>query len=424
MFVQYKTMAAYAIMCAVGIVGTAEAGDYYTAVPFTPTLKIGGTGATPVDETFGKEYSHTDWFSVYLSPADPRFVNFEDHDAFATPDFTQVVSWDGSPGPIGGNSGSVDAFDFAVTFGTREIDALAHQSDLLFDQVVDGSATLLFSVTADLDTTSVLPMPPSSGTPVPVAKDHVHWEDPTGAHATWAEIEAAPAGPGIGPGVNHHVVEDLDALEVWGPEPPSHIGGATPVDEGYVGTSNTADGNRFSMDMDSATGTSVFAFDISTKVVTPYISHATIVAAVEKLFNGDLPYDTDTRNLIDVDGTMVQDRGVVGEWDTGDRLLFTIDPLDSPMLVTGGLAAAVDGGEIMVLENLGGGALGISFLFHGGHLWDTAFDVSGTFGYFYEDVDALEAVGTFDGDDFSIPEPASAMLLALGAAVLLRRRNC
>lgn len=420
---QYRTMATYAIMLAVCIAGTAEAGDYYTKVPFTPTLKIGGTGATPVGETFGKEYSHTDWFSAFLASSDPRLVNVEDHDAFAVADPMQIVSWDGSPGPIGGNSGSVDAFDFPVTFGTQQVDALAHHSDLLFDQVVNGSATLLFSVTGDIDSSSVLPLPPSIGTAAPVAKDHVHWEDPTGAHDTWAAIEAAPAGPGIGPGVNHHVVEDLDALEVWGPEPPSHVGGATPVDEGYVGPTNTADGNRFSMDMDSLTGTSVFAFDIPSKIVTPYIAHATIVSAIETLFNDGLAYDSDTRNLIDVDGTMVQDVGGIGEWDTGDRLLFTIDPLDSPLLVTGGPAAPIDGGEIMVLENLGGAAFSIAFLFHGGHLWDTAFDVSGTFGYFYEDVDALEAVGTFDGDDFSIPEPASVMMLAVGAAALLRRRD-
>ena len=62
-----------------------------------------------VEKVYGKEYSHTDWFSVYhgLAPyaiGDPNLVNVEDHDAFATPDPLQVVSWDGLAGRIGGNS--------------------------------------------------------------------------------------------------------------------------------------------------------------------------------------------------------------------------------------------------------------------------------------------------------------------------------
>lgn len=45
----------------------------------------GSEGPMPVDELFGKEYSHTNWFSVYHTigaPSDPNTVNVDDHNAF------------------------------------------------------------------------------------------------------------------------------------------------------------------------------------------------------------------------------------------------------------------------------------------------------------------------------------------------------
>ena len=299
----------------------ALAGDYYTSVPFLPTVKIGpdSIGATRAETVYGKEYSHTNWTLA----VDPRIDNNTDHDAFGTPDPLQNVSWDGIPGPLGGNSGSIDAFDYgsdpSFNYRSGQVDALANRGDFLFRQVTEDTATLLFSLTADLDTSGA-------------AKAHVHYEDPAGLDGVWAPIEA-PIGPG--PGVNHHVVEDLDALEVWGPEPPGHVDGS-PVDEGYLGPINTADADRFSLDMDSASGISIWGWDIPTKTVFPYIPHFVIVDAVEDLLLGpDLDYDIETRHSIDVDGTMSRDSGVIGEWDTGDELLFTIDPLDSPFEVTG-----------------------------------------------------------------------------------------
>lgn len=86
-------------------------------------------------------------------------------------------------------------------------------------------------------------------------------------------------------------------------------------------------------------------------------------------------------------------------------------------------APLIDGGEIMHRVNTGGVMFAISFLAHGGHTWDTAFAVAATFGYFYEDVDALEAVGTLTGETI-LPEPGSvAMLMLAGGAMLLRRRS-
>ena len=429
--------------------GTLYGGDYYSSVPFLPTVKIGpdSEGATPAETVYGKEYSHTDWLAVYQGTApgassDPNLTNVDDHDAFASPDPLQVVSWDGIPGPFGGNSGSVDAFDYGVSgfnYPEGQIDALANHADFLLPQIVRNEATLLFSVTADIDAASVLPVPggPPAGI---VPKAHVHFEDPSGPDAAspgdiWAPFEAPTAGLGPGPGVNHHTVRDVDALEVWGPEPPSHSrpdGVPTDVKEGYLGGfpgPSTADADRFSLDFDAASGVSVWAYDIAAATVAPYIPHADIVAAIEELFLGPgFKFDDETRRWIDVDGTMVRGLGdpdpAVGGWAVGDELLFTIDPVENGTAVgpDGSSVAAplIDGGEIMHLVKTapggGPGTFAVSFLSHGGHLWDTAFDVRGTFGYYYEDVDALEAVGTLTGDtDISTPEPSSILLLALGA---------
>ena len=445
----------FAALLLLGVVCHGEkilAGDYYTSVPFLPTVSIGvdSEGATPSDRAYGKEYSHTDWFTVYHSLGDPNVVNVEDHDAFAGADPLQMVSWDGIPGPIGGNSGSVDAFDYGVpgfNFPEGQVDAAANRSDFLFKQVTRNEATLLFSVTGDLDASSVLPPAGTGSSAGIVAKAHVHFEDPKGPDAMspldiWAGIEAPPAGPGGGPGVNHHVVEDLDALEVWGPEPPSHTDRLTPVIEGYVGSANTADADRFSLDLDAASGVSVWAYDIPSKFVSPYIPHAEIVAAVEELFLGPgFRFDDETRRSIDVDATMVRDLGEMPPgtagalWDPGDELLFSIDPLMGATAIdpTGAIfpAPLIDGGEIMHLvktaPGLGPGTFAISFLSHGGHLWDTAFPVAATFGYLFEDVDALEAVGTLTGDmDIPTPEPTSLVLGLLSVIGLAtsRQRMC
>lgn len=402
-----------ALACAMLLASKAVAGDYYSTVPFLPTVKIGpdGTMVTPVDRVYGKEYSHTNWTLA----SHPDIDNNSDHDAFSMSDPLQVVSFDGKRGPpaFGMNSGSTDGFDYGVpgfNYPEGQVDALANHADLLFRQVTTNTATLLFSMSADLDASTMLPAGPV------VAKGHVHWEPPVGgAGGVWATIEAAPAGPGPGPGVNHHVVEDLDALEVWGPEPPSHDNpNDDPVREGYLPSgANTADANRFSLDMDSVSGISVWGYDITTKSVSPYILHSVIVDAVEDLFLGEgLDFEREVRDHIDVDGTMVRDVNEVGRWDPGDELLFSIDPFVD---VTGAMVA--DGGEIMHLVNVGGAGVN-SFLSHGGHLWDTAFPVASTFGYYFEDVDALEAVGTLDGDeDIDTPEPSAALLAAFACGV-------
>lgn len=70
----------------------------------------------------------------------------------------------------------------------------------------------------------------------------------------------------------------------------------------------------------------------------------------------------------------------------------------------------LDGGEIFVIDLA---TLETEFLLHGGHLWDTAFDIMGEFGLDSENVNAIEVV----------PGPGPLATLALGGAILLRRRR-
>ncbi|WP_442483808.1 PEP-CTERM sorting domain-containing protein [Aeoliella sp. SH292] len=420
---------------AVGVMGlssSAWAADYYTSIPYNAVVKINpkGEGATPVGQVFGKEYSHNQ-----VTGADPNTVSLGDHDAAGLPDVSQVVSWDGLPTPL--NSGAVDSFDYEPGLlqrqvQLREVDALANRGDALLRQLVRNEATLLFSMTNDTGLGGV-------------KKARVHFEDPDAPNAVqdpldiWAAIEA-PVGPGAG--INHHDVWDLDGLEVWGPEPPSHNPRSpSPVREGYVGGGPgvgvpTGDADRFSLDVDShpTNGFSVWAYDINTGGVAGWVPHVAVVDAVEDLFLGaGVDFTQETRNRIDIDALMSRDVNnppspTAGpSWNAGDELVFSLDPiLNTEYVDQSGLGVPgpiIDGGEIMHLVRSATGFT-ISFLNHGGHLWDTAFDVSATFGYEFEDVDAIEAVGVLEGTDITIPEPSSLLLVGLGVAMLgfYRRR--
>jgi hypothetical protein len=189
------------------------------------------------------------------------------------------------------------------------------------------------------------------------------YEKTNGKGGIWATV----------PQINKNGVRELDGLEVWGPD-------------------EIPDANRYSLENDpifDATGRRIAVHnDVSLGVGfrNPAFYVDELAAAIG--------LDSSLWNRFDLDGLMTYD----------DDILFSIAPVGD-----------FDGGEIWTWKKGGGAA---QFLNHGGHLWDTAFDVRGTFGTASENVDALEAVAT--------PEPSQMLgFLTLGglATVSFRKRN-
>jgi hypothetical protein len=211
--------------------------------------------------------------------------------------------------------------------GDHEVDALANQGDAYFHEVIANFAILLVSFDGD---------PGVNG---------VWYEMPGGARGIqWTHLDLSNVAGGPDP-----LLEDLDGLEVWGPAP------------GH-------DANYFSEIGE------LFGFSVLCEAIPwpggLYVPQPVIVTAVQSLGYTGAP------DSVDLDGLMVWDIDDPCVWGTGDIIIFSIRA-----------AANWDGGEIVVLP-FGGPA---SFLNHGGHLWNTAFDVSTAFGVNTEEVDGIEA---------------------------------
>ena len=365
----------------------------------------------------GKEYSH-DKDQETLAPGgilDPQ----------------QVIAWDGSGG-VG------DGVDFSGSRGNLydpddQVDAIANRGDHLFKQLQGSADTkdtahLIFSHDDQISIYTgtaggaAVPSPftvPSSG-PVALSNGNIiggagelSYETafaftPASSQGVWAkqpEINASP------------LPKDVDGVEVWGPEP-----------------AFTADADKYSMDLDFLSGTSVWNAS-----GTPYISQAMIVAAVTSLLGpvtGVLPYPDyiDGTDAINVDALMVNDRigsaghdtfdrDPTGAGASGDQIIFSIRQIVDPSDSTGYYAT---GSELFVLD----ASTGASFLDHGGHLWDKAYAMSDLSflslpeslvnGHAVIDINAIEAIS-----QAVVPEPTSAILLLTGIGlVLTRRRRC
>jgi hypothetical protein len=344
----------------------AQAGPYVSQGPFVvPQLgsKVPGPPNVP-----GKEYSDDlDKSGQVGGPPDPE----------------QVIAWDGA-------SGVRDSFDYTwsrLAFNDdedRQVDALANKQDILFNAVINNGSALLFSV--DDESRSAGAVPPFSspyifyepiGGPPPVAP-------PPPGGPIWAKPLVE---------IDQHGVTDVDALEVWGPEPqegPAGNGG------GILG-----DADRYSLYGDPfvpalAQRISVWAYNAAANASTPYITAQQIANAIG---------EPDLQTIIDLDAMMISDLLGDDEFGTGDTIMFSIAPV-----------AQFDGGEIWVWRNPGPAV----FLNHGGHLWNTAFNVMGSFGVDSENINALESV--------AVPEPGTLISLGLGGLalagwVLLRRRK-
>lgn len=310
------------------------------------------------------------------------FSHHVDRDSTGLADAEQNIAWDGT-------GGTRDSFDykgsraaFPDVAGPRQVDALGFGGDALFDVVIGDGAALLFSVGASV----------SSGP----GDGFIYFE----------------AGHGFGPppvpsGVwaaplsdidDEFVVGDVDGLEVWGSDIDDDTDHYSLVDDPFVDLSGGVGAPK---------KVAVWAYDALGHTSSPAILTTDLAAAIDMQFGGigDGDFWSFLVETMDVDAMMVQ----------GDRLIFSIAPITVPG--PGGPLADFDGGEIFVYDGPGTATY---FLDHAGHLWDTAFDVVGTYGPLgvtSENINALEAVG--------VPEPSTFALSALALLCLsgLNRRK-
>jgi hypothetical protein len=254
--------------------------------------------------------------------------------------------------------------------GPEQVDALANMGDFLFHELLANRADLLISFR--------LLGPSDAG----AGPDAVYFETPVGGVGTkWTQIDLDADAPGV--------MENLDGLEVWGPD----------LDD---------DAYMYSVEGDATLGlgNSVFAFPPPFPT-GPYVPLAAVQAACVVLGyqGGD----------VDLDGLMVYDSSVdAGDFDNqfgpNDEIIFSIRA-----------SGNWDGGEIVHLKGDGS----VAFLNHGGHIWNTAFDISGTFEVQTEEVDAIEAM-----IHSNIPSMTGygiivlvLLILASGMFVIIRRRK-
>lgn len=342
----------------------ANAGPFVGAIPPYPTFPAVHTPA-PVVKHPGKEYSE-------------EF----DRNAAGFLDSSQNVRFDGRPPP---GSGIVDTFDYndpggptggglsdGSTDPTQQVDALANHGDAFYNNVVANGTAILFStrVGANVQGAGF-----DAGAPG-CALNPICYETIGGAIGTWATPlqvtqEAGLPAPDDTTGTIT-IMRNLDGLEVWGPD-------------------DTDDADRYSLFDDIVTGVSIYNLDKSAFLTQAFLAGA--LGAFDSRFQFFL-------NLIDLDALMVLEDGD-GIFETGESILFSLWPL----LGAAGFADIGDAAYVMD----GSGA--ITYLDHGGHLWDN--DWLGL------NVDALEAAA-------GIPEPASLTLLGaglLGLGAIVRRRR-
>jgi len=318
----------------------------------------------------------------------------------------QNLFWDGrAPKP-----GLTNSFDYSgsrfVPGGTvdqdRQVDALAARNDALFNALGEDFSHLLYSTAPVAGVKPILPAAPLFGPVRPDPEDVETELFGAPIHFTWAEHRVD---------INSDAADlafNVDALEVWGLEPSP----AGP--DGSPGAG--ADSNFYSLRGDVFTpgAFSVWNYDETAGLSTGYITHGTIVAAVESLLGSD-----GLGEQIELDALMVNDFGEETLFEPGDKIYFSIEQIPVTFDPDGFYAT---GSELFTLEATAAGIIP-GFLFHGGHVWDHAWTLDnmaysdGDEGVYRQlDIDAMEAA--------SVPEPTAAMLIGLGAAAtLLRRRS-
>jgi hypothetical protein len=265
----------------------------------------------------------------------------------------------------GGAENGLDLAFYAPPLADSNVDAQSQVRDRLFNPVRNNRVPLVVSTSFDQ----------MLGSDVALA-----------AERTGGAVESFATSPQI---VNHaHAggqLRDIDSVDLWGREQQPRAG--------------------FYSFQNEPGGVSIYTLQtIAVGFMTPYVTTGQIAGAIG---------NTALAPFIDVDGLMVNDIGsgpnpFDGQFGPGDSIIFSIEPIPNP---EGG--DFYDGGEIWVWD-FGQPA---EFLKHGDHLWNTAFDVQGTFGVNTENIDAIEAVST--------PEPMTVPLCVVAGAALIacRRRR-
>ncbi len=313
--------------------------------PATSAIPIVGPGVPTPALTPGKDFS-----------------DYRDRDSLGGADAEQDIAWDGT-------GGTRDSFDYS---GSRpadltqdmEVDGIANGFDALFHPLRGDLSALIFSV-GELGIGG-----PAGGDP------NIYLE-----HAAAYSGPKPPAIWATAPTIDDtYPIGDVDGLEVWGDD-------------------NFDDADRYSLYGDpfwtppGGASMKVAVWGYSAGISTPHTFTADLAMALDRQFGGSGtgPLFGLASELLDVDAIMVQ----------GDHLTFSVAPIDFTPL---GVPVAFDGGEIFEYDGPGSTT---RFLFHGGHFWNTIFDVRGTFGVLSENVNAIEAV--------SVPEPSTFLLLLVAA---------
>jgi len=356
------------------------AGPFNSPGPFVNPV-VDGVPSPP--QVPGKEYS-------------------EDPDRNGNPSHTanpgQVIAWDGTGGTTNTTnfvgSGVWNPLSGIAAPDPFQVDALANRKDLLFYDVIHDRVPLVFS--------TGLP-----GGPRTDYDNYIFYERPNFKvllPSPYKEIGvwATPAQ------INQVAPNNVEGLELWAPVQDPTVpleqrvnsvllqGPEIPVD----------DANRYSLFGDPL-GCSVFKSNGDCLFLK-----ANIAGAITPLFPGlDI-----TSAKIDLDGLMT--------WE--NDILFSLKPIDGNndgIITDNDPSKDLDGGEIFVKLSTESSA---KFLTHGGHVWNTVFNVKDTVEFWTglrpgtENIDALEAVAV------ATPEPSTFLSLltlgSLGAASTLKRK--
>ena len=308
-----------------------------------------------------------------------EYSNDVDKDALGSPDPGQVVHWEGDgvtvwdsfdyssasipglPGPGGGNPTGHIAFE-----EDDQVDALGNIRDKYFLDMIADRVPLLVSFDQVAD--------------VHVSRSSLF----AGAAGVWAAASLINSNTGA--------LDDLDGLEVWGPDDSDDADMYSRVGD----LATDVSGNRVS----------VYRFDPTTSQSVPYLLTQTLLGVVVDDTDEFVDWYAFDPLLFDLDAMIIWDVSADNEFGIGDGV-YGDDMIIFSVKAIGGL---FDGGEIWTYTF---GDAKAQFLNHGGMVWNSANDVAGHFTVATDEINALEA----------LPEPVTLSLIGIGGLVLLTRTS-